>query len=251
MAILKLTALALFASLIKGVFSSYVSREEEKVYERKSNLRNGLIVDRDLHPNELNGEEGEYVKFRSSYYYGYCIDLKYGSTRNGNSVMLKYCNGSESQYWKIMDDRTIRNYLDDDKCLHLHGSYNKRGSAIEIYDCRDDYIYQQWVYDGAYMYPAGNENKCVDVKSTSYRLHLWNCNSYDNRFVAVPDSPAHSHGNAGGYYGGYYEDHYYGGGYYDDYYYSGGGYNNDDYYYGGYYNGGYGKGYYGRRHGYY
>jgi len=242
MKLLNLTALALFASSIPRAFSSSTGHLEEKVREEKPNLRNGLIVDRKLkqqEEEEEEEEEEEYVVFRSADHYGYCMDLSGGYTRNNNAVEMKFCDYSNSQLWSIMDDGTIRPYMDLEKCLHLKGSYNKNGSSIRILKCKDNYVYQQWIYDSGYIHPVGNENKCIDVKSKiSNNLRIWNCFSYyeDKRWNTVPAEPYYGYGNDdyyNDYYAGYYSGYY--SGYYDDYY------------------GSYGKGYYGygRRHGSY
>ena len=71
---------------------------------------------------------------------GKCLNDAGNRTADGNPVNLGTCNGSSSQQWTVVQDRTLRIH---GKCLGISGSARVSGAKTVLATC-SGYASQQW-----------------------------------------------------------------------------------------------------------
>ena len=71
---------------------------------------------------------------------GKCLNDAGNRTANGTPVNLGACNGSSSQKWTVVQDRTLRIH---GKCLGISGSAKVSGAKAVLATC-SGYASQQW-----------------------------------------------------------------------------------------------------------
>mmetsp|Transcript_6381 Transcript_6381/g.8519 ORF Transcript_6381/g.8519 Transcript_6381/m.8519 type:complete len:552 (-) Transcript_6381:364-2019(-) len=131
---------------------------------------------------------GSLIELRSEEFPTKCFDLSSANTANGNVIHLWECNGTPAQHWLIDSEGYIRSALDLNKCVDPRGPSTELGTQIQIWDCVDNYQYQQWSYqsDGT-IRPVLDNEKCIDIKNADFQgIHLWECNgSNDKKWRSV------------------------------------------------------------------
>lgn len=100
----------------------------------------------------------------------YCLTANYYGY--GADVYMRTCNGSQQQQWNYdSNSKQIRD-ASGFWCLDLHrGHYdsNTNGGNIQVWQCYDNQINQQWTIDRErYRLQVHNKNLCLDVKRPIY-----------------------------------------------------------------------------------
>ena len=108
---------------------------------------------------------------------GLCLDVHApDQNRNGATVQLWRCNGSDQQLWTIKWPRIISLA---GKCLDVHApDLRRNGGRIQVWDCNGS-VQQQWrVANSTIRNQAG---KCLDahlptIRRDGGRVQVWDCN---------------------------------------------------------------------------
>jgi hypothetical protein len=114
-----------------------------------------------------------------------CLDLRSGSTTNGNPIQIWDCNEQTSQGWAY-DDGRIKYLADKTKCLDVPGGKMTDGNKLQIWDC-NDMKSQQFVGGGQYQWKdQADSTKCIDLYggdvTNGTPIDIWTCD-------ATPPSP--------------------------------------------------------------
>lgn len=116
---------------------------------------------------------------------GKCLDVRNGSTTNGNLPQLWSCFGGPNQTWTLGTDGTVRGL---GKCLDVTGNGTADGSTVQLWDCFGG-PNQRWTASGGTLVNAGS-NKCLDVignnTADGAKLQIWSCTGGANQRWTVP-----------------------------------------------------------------
>ncbi len=114
---------------------------------------------------------------------GYCLDVPWGQTHDGNRVQIVPCNGNVAQSWTRGSDGTIRAL---GKCLDVSGSGTANGTAVQLWTCNGTGA-QKWAYDaGSRTLRNPQSGKCLDAEGGNplyegQRFVIWDCHGSTNQ----------------------------------------------------------------------
>ncbi|MTG87936.1 family 16 glycosylhydrolase [Cellulosimicrobium sp. BIT-GX5] len=114
---------------------------------------------------------------------GFCLDVPWGQTHDGNRVQIVPCNGNAAQSWTRGSDGTVRAL---GKCLDVSGSGTANGTPVQLWTCNGTGA-QRWAYDaGARTLRNPQSGRCLDAEGGNplhegQRFVIWDCHGAPNQ----------------------------------------------------------------------